>query len=234
MTGSPPPSGRSESAKSALLALFRPVLFVATAIGLTLVVLVAAPSADPSPSAPQPARKVADQRRSSPARSGAVAPDHRGGFPRASRASRPSPPRRQHQPADPEPPASDRYDLTLRLEKGDTIDKMLADIDVPEADRKQIDQALQAILKKRRIAAGEEIQLEIQTPPGPSGHADGAVAVGAAPTRARVRREAPGGRQLHRRGKDLSRQPAHRAGRGRAQRLAAAERHRRAAPRRPR
>ena len=35
MTGSPPPSGRSESAKSALFALFRPVLLVATALGLT-------------------------------------------------------------------------------------------------------------------------------------------------------------------------------------------------------
>ncbi len=30
------------------------------------------------------------------------------------------------------------YELTLRLEKGDTVEKMLADIDVPEADRKQI------------------------------------------------------------------------------------------------
>ena len=35
-----------------------------------------------------------------------------------------------------EPAASDHYELTLRLEKGDTIEKMLADIDVPEADRK--------------------------------------------------------------------------------------------------
>ncbi len=41
--------------------------------------------------------------------------------------------------ASPRPtPASDLYELTLRLEKGDTVEKMLADIDVPEADRKQI------------------------------------------------------------------------------------------------
>jgi len=39
MTGSPLPSGRSESAKSALLALFRPVLLVATALGLTSFVI---------------------------------------------------------------------------------------------------------------------------------------------------------------------------------------------------
>jgi hypothetical protein len=54
----------------------------------------------------------------------------------------------------------------LRLEKGDTIDKMLADIDVPDADRKQIDQALQAILKKRRIAVGEEIAARDPDLPG--------------------------------------------------------------------
>ena len=44
--------------------------------------------------------------------------------------------------SEPEPPAPDRYELTLRLEKGDTIDKMLADIDVPQADRKQIHEKL--------------------------------------------------------------------------------------------
>jgi murein DD-endopeptidase MepM/ murein hydrolase activator NlpD len=85
------------------------------------------------------------------------------------------PPAEQAQPqGDPEPPVPDRYELTLRLEKGDTIDKMLADIDVPEADRKAIAGALRAILKKRRIAAGEEIELEMQTMPGQSpGQSDG-------------------------------------------------------------
>ncbi|MBN9086235.1 MAG: peptidoglycan DD-metalloendopeptidase family protein [Reyranella sp.] len=79
------------------------------------------------------------------------------------------PPTQQAQPSsDPEPPAPDRYELTLRLEKGDTIDKMLADIEVPETDRKAIVDALHAILKKRKIAVGEEIQLEIQTLPGQS------------------------------------------------------------------
>lgn len=67
--------------------------------------------------------------------------------------------------SEPEPPASDRYELTLRLEKGDTVDKMLADIDVPEADRKQIDEKLKALLKKRRLPAGEEIELLLQNVP---------------------------------------------------------------------
>jgi murein DD-endopeptidase MepM/ murein hydrolase activator NlpD len=40
---------------------------------------------------------------------------------------------------------------------------MLADIAVPEADRKQIDAALKALLKKRALAVGETINLVIQT-----------------------------------------------------------------------
>jgi murein DD-endopeptidase MepM/ murein hydrolase activator NlpD len=68
--------------------------------------------------------------------------------------------------ADPEPPASDRYELTLRLERGDTIEKLLADIDVPEADRKQIAEKLQTLLKKKKkLAAGETIELMMQTIP---------------------------------------------------------------------
>lgn len=67
--------------------------------------------------------------------------------------------------ADPEPPASDRYELTLRLERGDTVEKMLADIDVPEADRKQIAERLQSLLKKKKLAAGETIELMMQTMP---------------------------------------------------------------------
>ncbi|CAN5617157.1 hypothetical protein BH10PSE6_BH10PSE6_17190 [soil metagenome] len=149
----------------ALLALFRPVIFATTAIGLTLVVLVALHH-QVAPPAPKPDSKAAAKPIVLPAPELAppiTAADFRGfqGF--QAKSSQPQP-----QPADPEPPASDRYDLTLRLEKGDTIDKILADIDVAQADRKQIDQALQAILKKRRIAPGEEIRLDIQTPPGPS------------------------------------------------------------------
>ena len=90
--------------------------------------------------------------------------------------------------SEPEPPASDRYELTLRLEKGDTIDKMLADIDVPQADRKQIHERLTALLKKKKLAAGEEIELLLQNVPEHPlisiGRAACAVAVGSAATRA--------------------------------------------------
>jgi murein DD-endopeptidase MepM/ murein hydrolase activator NlpD len=68
-------------------------------------------------------------------------------------------------PGEPEPPASDRYELTLRLEKGDTIEKMLADIEVPEPDRKQLDEKMRALLKKQKLAVGEAINLVIQTVP---------------------------------------------------------------------
>ncbi|WP_170921175.1 M23 family metallopeptidase [Enhydrobacter aerosaccus] len=75
----------------------------------------------------------------------------------------------QDQHGEGEAPASDRYDLTLRLERGDTVEKVLADIDVLEADRKQIDAALKALLKKRRLAIGESIDLQLQTLPDQDG-----------------------------------------------------------------
>ncbi len=67
--------------------------------------------------------------------------------------------------ADAEPPASDRYSLTLRLERGDTVEKVLADINVAEADRKQIDAELRSLLKKRRLPVGESVDLQLQTLP---------------------------------------------------------------------
>ncbi len=76
-------------------------------------------------------------------------------------------PPEQHPEA--EQPASDRYDLTLRLERGDTVEKVLADIDVLEADRKEIDAALKSLLKKRRLAIGQSIDLELQTVPDQEG-----------------------------------------------------------------
>ena len=164
MTDFPPPSGRPEGARSALFALLRPVLFGIGAIGLSLGVLLLLHRGSSPPLSPSPVPQIAETPvvlpEPDPAPPPISAADFRG-FQSA------QPPNQQAQPPiDPEPPASDRYQLTLRLEKGDTIDKMLTDIDVPEADRKQIDQALQAILKKRRIAVGEEIELELQTVPG--------------------------------------------------------------------
>jgi murein DD-endopeptidase MepM/ murein hydrolase activator NlpD len=168
MTDSPPPSGRPESAQKALFVLLRPVLFAVGAVGLTLGALVLLHQGSPPP-APAPAPvQVAETALPEP---DAVPPVNADDFKRLSAADfkgfqSANPPRQQaRQGSEPEQPPPDRYELTLRLEKGDTIDKMLADIDVPEADRKQIDQALQAILKKRRIAVGEEIELQIETVP---------------------------------------------------------------------
>lgn len=167
MTGSPPPSDRPESSRSVLVALFRPVLFVVSALGLTgfvialtlgaLTVLHRRPPPPETDIGSTPIAIVAP----SPEPPPITAAEFKGfqGFEARPAAATPRQP-------DPEPPGNEPYDLTLRLEKGDTIEKMLADLDVPEADRRQIEQALQGILKKRRIAAGEEVQLEMQTTPG--------------------------------------------------------------------
>jgi len=177
MTDSPPPSGRPESAKAALFVLFRPVVFTTCAIGLTLGALLLLHRGGPSPG-PDPAPQVAETPVILPDPAPPPPPvteadlksfnadDFKGfqaGQPPGQANGQAGP---QPQSADSEPPAPDRYQLTLRLEKGDTIEKMLADIDVADADAKQIASALQSVLKKRRIAVGEEIELELQTAPG--------------------------------------------------------------------
>ncbi|SEP16444.1 Peptidase family M23 [Rhodospirillales bacterium URHD0017] len=177
MTDSPPPSGRSKTAKSLAFALFRPVLFAVGVIGLALGGLVlshrsnpeiaalpapaklpiptpAAPAAPIVLAEPEPVPPIAPSDFKSPSEFKSLPPDLRG-F-----SMKPPEPN-----SEPEPPASDRYELTLRLEKGDTVDKMLADIDVPEADRKQIHERLTALLKKKRLAVGEEIELLLQNVP---------------------------------------------------------------------
>jgi murein DD-endopeptidase MepM/ murein hydrolase activator NlpD len=168
MTDPPPPSDRPKTALSAALTLFRPVLFASAAIGFAVGTLIllhrAAPppapqvqvKAAPPPAAPAPAP--------APAAAKVVLPE-----------PTPAPPitagdfqgfqMKPNDTAEAEPPASDRYELSLRLEPGDTIEKLLSDIDVPEADRKQIDQSLKTLLKKQKLAVGETIGLVIQTIP---------------------------------------------------------------------
>lgn len=165
MTDSPPPSGRPKPAKSPALSLLRPVLFAIGAVALALGGLIAtqrfnpevaalpppAPAPEPAPASPPPAVALADPEPPPPLTSAEFK-----GFEM-------KPP---DQAAEPEPPGSDRYELTLRLERGDTVEKMLADIDVPEADRKQIAEKLQGLLKKKRkLAVGETIELLMQTIP---------------------------------------------------------------------
>jgi murein DD-endopeptidase MepM/ murein hydrolase activator NlpD len=175
MTDSPPPSDRSKTAKSLAFALFRPVLFAVGVIGLALGGLVLSHRSNPEIAAlPPPTKLPIPTPAAPPAASSApivlaepeptppvtpsdfksLSPDLRG-F-----SMKPPEPN-----SEPEPPASDRYELTLRLEKGDTVDKMLADIDVPQADRKQIHERLAALLKKKKLAVGEEIELLLQNVP---------------------------------------------------------------------
>jgi murein DD-endopeptidase MepM/ murein hydrolase activator NlpD len=158
MTDSPPPSGRPGSSKSAVLALFRPFLFAVGTIGLALGALVVTHRANLELPPPPVAVVLPDPEPPPP-----ISPADFAGF--------------QMRPADqgdrergdkdqaagePDPPASDRYELTLRLERGDTVEKVLADIDVAEADRKEIAARLKDLLKKRKLATGEEINLVIQ------------------------------------------------------------------------
>lgn len=187
MTDSPSPSDRPRSAKSLAFALFRPVLFAVGAIGLALGALVLSHRSNPeiaalpaapatqSPAAQTGAQTGAQNTPPSPAPPIVLAeiepapPVSPGDFRTLSadlRGFSLKPPDPGSAPAvEPEPPAPDRYELTLRLEKGDTIDKLLADINVPEGDRRQIHDRLAALLKKRRLPAGEEIELLLQNLP---------------------------------------------------------------------
>jgi len=153
MTDFPPPSDRPKAAPLAALRLFRPVFLAVGAIGLAigalLLIHLGSPTASPTPAQTAETTVVLPDPDPPPALTSA---DFQG--------FQMKPPDQQ---AVSEPPASDRYELTLRLERGDTIEKMLADIDVPEADRKQINEALQGLLKKRQLAVGEAIALVIQT-----------------------------------------------------------------------
>lgn len=172
MTDSPPPSDRSyapqNGPKGLVLALLRPVLFASAAIGITIGLLLVLPYGGPTV-----ATTPAEQSPAVAAAQTVVIPDldpapqisardFQGFQLKPGETAADGQPQQQ---AEAEPPASDHYELTLRLEKGDTIEKMLADIDVADADRKQIDEKLQAILKKRRIAVGETITLQMQTIP---------------------------------------------------------------------
>lgn len=153
--------------KSSAFGLFRPVLFAVGVIGLALGALVlthrsnpeivALPAAKPNPplappkvTNPQMPVVLPDLEPAPP-----IKPADFAGF----RAKPPDP------ATEPEPPASDVYELTLRLERGDTVEKMLADIDVPEIDRKQLTERLNALLKKKKLALGETIDLLMQTVP---------------------------------------------------------------------
>jgi murein DD-endopeptidase MepM/ murein hydrolase activator NlpD len=167
MTDFPSPSGRSESSKialakrpwAALTVLFLPFLFASGTIAFALGAMIVLHKFPPRSTAPLTTAAV-------------VLPDPDPDPPPISstefegfKMKPPADQARASAQPEPEPPPPDRYELTLRLEKGDTIEKMLADIDVPEADRKSINEKLQSLLKKRKLATGETITLTMQNVP---------------------------------------------------------------------
>lgn len=173
MTDSPSPSGRPKTAKSFAFELFRPVLFAVCVIALALGGLLLAHRSSPqiagherqppaAPAAPLPTIALAEPEPVPPVSFAEFKGfgDLKGGKDLGGFQMKPPSPA-----AEPEPPANDLYELTLRLERGDTVEKMLADIDVPEADRKQIAEKLKGLLKKRKLATGETVELMMQTLP---------------------------------------------------------------------
>lgn len=171
MTDSPSPSDRLKDAKGTPFAMFRPVLFAIGAVGLALGAFIVVQRANPDTAAPLRTAAAPPAVVPEPAPTAVVLPDPEPGPPVTVADFKPPPDLRGFQmkppdpAADPEPPASDHYELTLRLEKGDTVEKILADNDVAEADRKEIASKLQGLLKKRRLATGETIELLMQTIP---------------------------------------------------------------------
>lgn len=169
MTDFPSPSDRPKAAKSIAFALFRPVLFAVGVIALALGGLVFTHRSNPeiaglerqvpAPPAAGPIVLV-DSEPAPPLTAAELKGSAFQGLELKGFQMKPPDPA-----AEPEPPASDRYELTLRLERGDTVEKMLADIDVPEADRKQVAEKLQTLLKKKKLATGETIELLMQTMP---------------------------------------------------------------------
>jgi murein DD-endopeptidase MepM/ murein hydrolase activator NlpD len=170
MTDFPSPSDRSKTVKSSAFGLFRPVLFAIGIISLALGALVLTHRSNPEIAAlPRPLQPLPAPKAAVPAApitlpdadpAPPIAPSDFKALSSDFRGFSTKPP----EPAEPEPPASDRYELTMRLEKGDTIEKMLSDIDVPAADRKQIHEKLTALLKKK-LPIGEEIELLLQNVP---------------------------------------------------------------------
>ena len=156
MTDFPSPSDRPKAAESAAFRLFRPALFSLAVIGGTLgaaILMHGRPGLDIATAAPAKPDKTI------------VLPEPEPPPPLTDsdfKGFQLRPPEGQ---ADAEPAASDRYGLTLRLERGDTVEKVLADINVPADDRREIAAELKSLLKKRRLPAGETVDLELQTLP---------------------------------------------------------------------
>ena len=161
MTDFPSPSGRSESAKSTAFALFRPVLFAVGVISFALGGLVLTP--------PVESRDRSSSTAAATGRGGAAA--HRAGRSR----TRPAAQRRRLQGFRHEAAGSGRRRPSRRRAIATSSPcawsaatrsrRCWPTSTLPEADRKQIAEKLQGLLKKKKLAAGETIELRMQTMP---------------------------------------------------------------------
>ncbi len=94
-----------------------------------------------------------------------------------------APPPRSDDDDKPEP--MDRYEATVRIEKGDTLEGLLRDMDFAPEDIRRAAAALKAVLKGTRLPVGETITLQVQTPQ----EADGKPTLQALVVRPEARRE---------------------------------------------
>src|SRR6478672_4005983 len=67
----------------------------------------------------------------------------------------------------PEPEGGESYSLTLDLARGDSIEQMLADLHVADAEIRRAGEALGELLGERKLASGEQINLVLQELPEP-------------------------------------------------------------------
>ena len=67
-----------------------------------------------------------------------------------------------------EPEGGESYALTMDLTRSDTIERMLADIQVNEKDRERAGQTLADLMGERKLATGEQINLVLQALPEPN------------------------------------------------------------------
>jgi murein DD-endopeptidase MepM/ murein hydrolase activator NlpD len=148
MTGSPLPSDRPATARAALWSF----LFATGVLATTAAVVFALDRAidlhltGPAPTAPTTVELPPTDIEAAPA----VTPT-------------------EFEQADAALPGGETYELTLNIAPGDTVERMLADIDVPEADRARVGQALAIQLGDRRLASGEPVRLVLQDVPARPG-----------------------------------------------------------------
>jgi murein DD-endopeptidase MepM/ murein hydrolase activator NlpD len=146
-------------------ALFRPVLFAVGAIALVVGGLVITHRFAGQPQRPFPSATTRQTQASAPPPPAVTLPEPRPAPAIGSTDLKGFQLKPPDQTPEPEPPGSDLYGLTLRLERGDSVEKLLADNGVVEGDRKQIAERLRALLKKRKLAVGEALELIMQSLP---------------------------------------------------------------------